>query len=108
MRQAGFLAAAGQYALDHHIERLREDNQRAKDLGQLLETMPYVKSLRPVQSNILIFDLTEAYTAASFLSALEAKGILAAPFGPQMVRFVTHLDFTEAMLGKVEKALMSL
>lgn len=108
MRQAGFLAAAGQYALDHHVDRLKEDNQRARELGHVLEEMPYVAALRPVQTNIVIFDLTDDYTAESFLSTLEAKGILAVPFGPQTIRFVTHLDFTEEMLEKTKTALKGL
>jgi len=101
MRQAGYLAAAGIYALDHHVERLREDNGRAKKIGAVLQGMPYVGELRPVQTNIVIFDVKPPYTAASFLEKLAEKGIKASPFGPQTVRFVTHLDFTEAMMERV-------
>lgn len=98
MRQAGYLAAAGIYALDHHVERLREDNERARRLGATLEQLPYVTRVRPVQSNIVIFDLTEAQTAESFLRKLSEHGIQASPFGPRTVRFVTHLDVTEPMI----------
>ncbi|MCB0623475.1 MAG: aminotransferase class I/II-fold pyridoxal phosphate-dependent enzyme, partial [Saprospiraceae bacterium] len=94
MRQAGILAAAGIYALDHHVERLREDNERARIIGRLLEALPYVADVRPVQSNILIFDLQPPLTAAAYVEKLEKRGIKATAFGPQTVRFVTHLDFT--------------
>ncbi len=97
MRQAGILAAACLYALDHHIDRLKEDNKKAKELGFLLEKMPYVDHVRPVRSNIVIFDVKPPYTAATFLEELEKKGILASPFGPKTVRFVTHMDYTEEM-----------
>ena len=100
MRQAGYLAAAGLYALDHHIERLKEDNDRAKVLGNTLRKMPCVADVRPVQSNIVIFDVAAPQTAASFLEKLAAHGVLATPFGPQTVRFVTHLDFTAEMLAE--------
>lgn len=101
MRQAGYLAAAGIYALDHHVDRLKIDNQRAQKIGQLLESLPYVSDVRPVKSNILIFDVQPPYTAASYLEKLKAHDIMASPFGPQTVRFVTHLDFTEEMMEKV-------
>ena len=101
MRQAGYLAAACIYALDHQVERLREDNERARRIGEVLQRLSYVESVRPVQSNILIFDLKEGLTAAAFLAQLKAKGVNAAAFGPQTVRFVTHLDFTEAMMDEV-------
>ena len=105
MRQAGYLAAACIYALDHQVERLKEDNERAKQIGAVLEAMPYVSEVRPVQTNILIFDVNPPYTAASFLEKLAEKGIKASAFGPQTVRFVTHLDFTEEMLDRVVEAL---
>ena len=100
MRQAGILAAAGIYALDNHVERLKDDNDRAKTLGSTLESLPYTENVRPVRSNIVIFDVKQPRTAASFLEELGEKGIQAAPFGPQTVRFVTHLDYSEEMLQR--------
>ncbi|KAA3636056.1 MAG: aminotransferase class I/II-fold pyridoxal phosphate-dependent enzyme [Bacteroidetes bacterium] len=108
MRQAGYLAAACIYALDNHVERLAEDHERAKKIGELLESMPYVKAVKPVHTNIVIFDLEGDLTAAKFLDVISAKGISAAPFGPQTVRFVTHLDYTEAMLEKTLEILSEL
>lgn len=100
MRQAGYLAAAGIYALDNHVQRLKDDNDRAKLIGETLESLPYVANVRPVQTNIVIFDVKPPYTAASYLEKLAERGVKATAFGPQTVRFVTHLDFTETMLAK--------
>jgi threonine aldolase len=108
MRQAGYLAAAGIYALDHNIDRLIEDHKKAQYLGKVLEEMPYVESVLPVETNILIFTLTDRYTEKEFIAALNKNDIYAASTGPQTVRFVTHLDFTEEMLGRVEKVLRTL
>lgn len=105
MRQAGYLAAGAQYALEHQVDRLREDNERARRIGALLETLPYVDGVRPVKTNIVIFDVKEPYTAADFLQKLEEYGIKASPFGPQTVRFVTHLDVTETMVERVMEVL---
>ncbi|MCB9283767.1 MAG: aminotransferase class I/II-fold pyridoxal phosphate-dependent enzyme [Lewinellaceae bacterium] len=101
MRQAGFLAAAGIYALDHHVERLREDHARAQQIAGVLEQLPFVSQLRPVSTNILIFDLIPSITAARFLEALGQNGVKASSFGTHTVRMVTHLDFTDEMLEKV-------
>lgn len=98
MRQAGYLAAAGIYALDNHIERLRTDNAHARMLGDLLGQLPCIGHVRPVQTNIVIFDVKHPMTAASFLARLSERGIKASPFGPQTVRFVTHLDIDGAMI----------
>lgn len=108
MRQAGYLAAACIYALDNHVERLKEDHVRARKISSLLEKMPYVKLVKPVHTNIVIFDLAGDLTAARFLEVIADKGISASPFGPQTVRFVTHLDYTEEMLEKTLKILSAL
>lgn len=105
MRQAGFLAAAGIYALDHHVERLRDDHQHARLLADCLSGLDIVENLRPVMTNIIIFDVKPPHTAATFLARLNENGIKAAPFGPQTVRFVTHLDFTEEMLEETVRVL---
>ncbi len=101
MRQAGYLAAAGIFALENHVERLRDDNRRARVLGDTLRQQSWVADVRPVQTNIVIFDLLPPLTAADLLKKLEEKGVMAAAFGPATVRFVTHLDFSEEMLGRV-------
>ena len=101
MRQAGFLAAAGIYALDNNINRLKEDHLRAKQIESVLKTLPYIESVLPVDTNIIIFNLTDKYTAVSFEEALKPYNIKLAAFGKQTIRFVTHLDFTDDMLEVV-------
>ena len=108
MRQAGYLAAACIYALDHHVERLKTDNDHARKLGAVLKELPYVGDVRPVQTNILIFDVNGPWTAQTFLEKLAERGVNAAPFGPQTVRFVTHLDVTAAMIDEVIEVLKEL
>jgi threonine aldolase len=95
MRQAGFLAAAGIYALDHHIDRLKIDHENARKIAEKLRTISIIEEVLPVESNILIFRLKDENTAGAFLKTLNENGILAAPFGPTNIRFVTHLDISE-------------
>ncbi|GJM33016.1 MAG: threonine aldolase [Saprospiraceae bacterium] len=108
MRQSGFLAAAGIYALDHQVDRLKEDNDHAKKLGKVLTELPYVAMVRPVQSNIVIFDLNAPEDSASFLEKLAAKKVKAVAFGPQTIRFVTHLEVSELMIDRTIEVLRSL
>jgi threonine aldolase len=104
-RQAGFLAAAGRYALEHHVERLREDHQRAKLIGEMVESLPEVAGMLPVDTNIIIFRLAEGLSSATYLRQLAERGILATPFGPDQIRFVTHLDFTDDHLDMLDNRL---
>lgn len=101
MRQAGYLAAAGIYALDHQVERLRDDHAHARQLADALASLPWVANIRPVQTNILIFDLVSPRTPALFLDYLKQNGVVASAFGPQTIRFVMHLDVTKEMLEQV-------
>jgi threonine aldolase len=100
MRQAGYLAAAGIYALEHHIERLAEDHKNALALSEVLSSKDFVESILAVETNIVIATIGGKYTAASFTAALKEKGILAIAMTPTQVRFVFHLDITEADLAK--------
>jgi threonine aldolase len=100
MRQAGYLAAAGIYALDHHIDRLAEDHKNAQTLSEALSKKDFVLSILPVETNILIATIGGKYTAASFVAALKEKGILAIAMTPTQVRFVFHLDISESDLAK--------
>ena len=108
MRQAGFLAAAGVYALDHHIGRLKEDHARAKAIGKILAQQSYVKSMMPVDTNILIFELTPAITPERFINKLQEFQIRALAFSPTQIRMVTHLDFDDRMLEKTVDVLKKL
>lgn len=98
MRQAGYLAAAGIYALDYHRERLKEDHRKAKALESVLSDLSYVKKVFPVQTNILVFELIENIDDTQFISRMEQKGIRMVSFGPQLIRMVTHLDITDEMM----------
>lgn len=104
MRQAGYLAAACIYALDHNLERLKEDHTRARHIGQLMEQLAHVSQVYPVDTNIVIAELANR-TSKVYLSQLEEAGILAVSFGPNLVRFVTHLDFTDDHLMEFEQRL---
>ncbi|QNH63553.1 threonine aldolase family protein [Hymenobacter sediminicola] len=108
MRQAGYLAAAGLYALEHNVERLRDDHRRARQLGTSLQAQPYVAEVLPVETNLVIFRLRPDMPAEKFLAYLEQEGIRASSFGPQMIRFVTHLDIDDTMLQRVESVLRHL
>jgi len=100
-RQAGFLAAAGIYALDHHIDRLRMDHARARKIGAMLEQLPEVEDILPIDTNIVIFRLPETILATDYVAQLATNDIQGIAFGKHLVRFVTHLDFTDDMLTQM-------
>ncbi len=100
MRQAGFLAAAGIYALDNHVERLIFDHENAKLIASALSQLPFVKSIKDVETNIIIFELDEHKKAEHLQHQLKEMGLLCNTFGKQMIRFVTHLDLTESHISK--------
>ncbi len=97
-RQAGLLAAAGIYALDHQVERLKEDHARARQIAQVCEKLPWVKAILPVSTNIVILELQDGLSSTSKVAELKEKGIYCAPFGPTYVRFVSHLGFDDRAL----------
>jgi len=104
MRQAGYLAAACIYALDHHIDRLKEDNQLANDIADFLKELDYISDIRPCHTNILIFDIKDC-SAQEFLDYLEGQGVLATAFGPNTIRFVTHFDVPDNALSRIKEVL---
>lgn len=108
MRQAGFLAAAGIYALDNNVKRLNEDHKRAKEIEKILKQLSCVDSILPVDTNIVIFDINPKLSSVDFEKKLAENDIKMAAFGKQTVRFVTHLDFTDEMLVRLEKVLKSI
>ncbi|MEM1219827.1 MAG: GntG family PLP-dependent aldolase [Bacteroidota bacterium] len=105
MRQAGYLAAACKYALENNRQRLKIDNDRAKEIGSLLEELPYVEYVRPVQTNIIIFDLVQGFSSDAFFEQLRPLGINASGFGPRTVRFVFHLDVSLEMFEQIKTIL---
>ena len=108
MRQAGYLAAAGIYALDHHIGRLAEDHRRARQIAAMLTSHQKVASVEPVDTNIIIFSLVEDIEVKDFLKKLELAGIRALGFGGRSIRMVTHLDINDDMIEEFEKAIKSI
>ena len=96
MRQVGLFAAAGLYALDHHIARLAEDHANARRIAGRLAASPRVAlHLATVQTNILVFEVTpEAPDAATIVARARERGVLIFAFGPRKIRVVTHLDVT--------------
>lgn len=108
MRQIGYLAAAGIYALDHHIERLADDNQKAKRLGEVLQHLPFVESVLGVESNIVIFNLKPEVAVADVLAKLEENHVYGFGIGKGQVRLVTHLDITDQMLEETIQILESI
>ena len=101
MRQVGYLAAAGIYALDHHVDRLSEDHQRAALLGKALEKSDWIAKVEPIETNIIIFQLHEHLDEKLFMNNMEMNSIRLISMGEGKLRIVTHLDFTDAMLEKV-------
>jgi threonine aldolase len=98
MRQAGFLAAACIYALQHNIDRLAQDHLNAKLIAGELLKKNFIGKIMPVETNILIFEVTGGYTAKSFADFLAAHDVLALPISSSQVRMVTHLDITDQMM----------
>ncbi|MDH3322532.1 MAG: beta-eliminating lyase-related protein [Flavobacteriaceae bacterium] len=108
MRQVGYLAAAGIYALDHHVERLADDHARAKQIGEVLKNSQYIEKVEPIETNIVIFYVKEGVSETAFVDALKAKNILFISMGDGKLRMVTHLDFTQEMLEVVKKEIKHL
>lgn len=101
MRQAGYLAAACEYALDHHVIRLKDDNDRAKILGAEVEKLSYIASVYPVHTNIVIFELGNGLQSDEVVEKLKSKGVICAAFGATMVRFVTHMHIGDDEVNDV-------
>jgi threonine aldolase len=100
MRQAGFMAAAGLYALKNNIARLKVDHDHAKEIGDAVVKSSVTKSLLPIETNIIIFETLGSATAAEIVEKLKQKNILCYAIAPDRVRFVIHLDITEEMVKK--------
>lgn len=97
MRQVGFMAAAGLYGLKHQFERLEDDHRRAQEIGQLLADLTIVKSVEPIETNIVIFYLSDEVDQSSFMHQLEQLQIRISDMGEGKMRIVTHLDYSEEM-----------
>ena len=106
MRQAGFLASAGIYALENDIDRLKEDHQKAKQIEAVLQSLSYVKKVEPVETNIVIFYVNDHLDANDFIGAMATKNILLTPMGEGKIRIVTHLDITREMIDRLLEELV--
>jgi threonine aldolase len=98
MRQAGFLAAAGIYALQNNVERLSEDHQHAQQLTEALRKKDFTGEIFPVETNIIIFEVKGRLTAQQFANTMKENNILMFAISPTLVRMVVHLDITAAMV----------
>ncbi len=108
MRQAGFLAAAGVFALKNNINRLAIDHQHATLLSNALSTLSYVNEVLPVETNIIIFSCKGKYNSKQLVDALKEHQILAYNISPTQVRLVVHLDISESMIEKTIQVLKQL
>jgi threonine aldolase len=108
MRQVGYLAAAGIYALDSNVNRLAEDHKKAKKIESVLKQLNYVKNVEPVETNIVIFYLIDSVKPKEFIQKLEKKNILITEMGQGKIRIVTHLDITDKMIDKIVNTFKSL
>ncbi|OAD92580.1 threonine aldolase [Aequorivita soesokkakensis] len=100
MRQIGFMAAAGIYALDNHVQRLAEDHKKASEIAEILSKQPFVKKVEPTETNIVIFYLSEGISEEKFMQDLLQKNIKISGMGQGKLRIVTHLDYTDEMHEK--------
>lgn len=107
MRQVGVLAAAGLYALDHHVERLADDHRRARRLAEAVaDVADGLVDLESVQTNIVIVELGAlSLDSAGVAARCRADGVLVSAFGPHRVRLVTHLDVDDAATDRAVEVL---
>lgn len=100
MRQAGYLAAAGLYALEHHIDRLQVDHTHAAELAKALSTKPFMGQILPVETNIVIAEVLGGFTPQVLAEKLLEKKVRVMAISSTQIRLVTHLDITEQMMGR--------
>ncbi|MBL7740208.1 MAG: aminotransferase class I/II-fold pyridoxal phosphate-dependent enzyme [Chitinophagaceae bacterium] len=108
MRQAGFLAAAGIYALQKNIERLSEDHAHAKQIAKTIAMKDFVKFVLPAETNIIIFELTDFISAPTLVAKLKEHNILGYAIAPNRVRLVVHLDISPEMTTRTIEIFSSL
>lgn len=101
MRQAGYMAACGIYAIENHIARLAIDHQHAKQLAEALETASYASRVHPVETNIIVFDVQAGIKSETIAKHFEDVNIRVMAIAPTQIRMVTHLDVTSEMIDYV-------
>lgn len=107
MRQAGFLAAAGIYALDHHVDRLKDDHAHTKALSEALLKTKYVVSVMSVETNIVLFEVAPG-TASQLVARFKEKGLLCSATSASTIRLVTHLDLSTQMIDQAIEIILHL
>lgn len=108
MRQAGYLAAAGIYALEHHVARLAEDHRHAQLIATALQRKDFTGEILPVETNIIIFEVKGRFTAPGLSAMLKQSDIHAIAISPTQIRLVVHLDISAAMVEKTIKVIDTL
>lgn len=108
MRQAGYIAAAGIYALEHNIQLLELDHIHASKIGETLSKKEFIGNIMPVETNILIFEVHDTFTPKEFCNKLQQHKILCLPISATQVRMVTHLDVTEEMVNNLIQIIASM
>jgi threonine aldolase len=108
MRQAGSLAAAGTFALQHNVTRLQEDHENAKAIEKMLSELSYIKGIMPVETNIVIAECVDGFDVQQFIQKMKDQNILFFAISPTRFRMVTHLDFKPEMLDSLEKSLKTI
>ncbi|HEY4060521.1 MAG TPA: GntG family PLP-dependent aldolase [Puia sp.] len=108
MRQAGFMAAAGIYALENNVDRLAEDHRHAREIAAALEKKEFVRSILPVETNIIILEVASTYCTRTLAHTLKEQGILVIPISANQIRFVVHLDITPEMVRRTIGVIKSL
>lgn len=108
MRQAGSLAAAATFALKNNVDRLKDDHAQARILQGTLEHCPFVKEAWSVYTNIVVFEVQDDLLHSDVIAKLNQENIRTVAFGPQQIRLVTHLDFTESMLERTVQVLKNI
>lgn len=105
MRQAGYLAAAGLYALENHRSRLSEDHEHARKIAAVLQKKAFVAKVMPVETNMVIFETISSVPAAAIAEKLKQQSVLCIAIAPNMIRMVTHLDVTAEMIERLQELL---
>ena len=108
MRQAGYLAAAGIFALENHIDRLALDHLHARQIVDTLSKKDFIGEMMPVETNIIIFEVKGNYTAKSLSDELKKKNILVSAISPTQIRMVLHLDVSDEMVKEIISTIESL
>lgn len=108
MRQVGYLAAAGIYALENHVARLAEDHAHAQQIVKALEAKDFVGEILPVETNIIIFEVKGRFTAPQLAEKLREDGIFVIPISSKQIRIVVHLDISPEYVAKTIQVINSL